>query len=225
MVHYFNSERGHQKQLFCALCIYDLRVLKKDIISNTAFTYFWFSKDASSRFRDFLGGRSPSLHTWDLSPIFNIQKRKKKIFLIKKASNIQLTCRQVHILIRFKAQQGTQNGSLPRFCLIRYFIYDSYHPRYVVTYYGMHTYYTWPHAATHEIFLLLVNLLLSHRASFSLLLYHFFYPHLCHALHVLLRYHGTRFHYREKLLLYYVIIILYTCSAIVLLRILHHYIF
>lgn len=112
MVHYFNSERGHQKQLFCALCIYDLRVLKKDIISNTAFTYFWFSKDASSRFRDFLGGRSPSLHTWDLSPIFNIQKRKKKIFLIKKASNIQLTCRQVHILIRFKAQQGTQNGSL-----------------------------------------------------------------------------------------------------------------
>lgn len=96
MAHNFGAERSHQKQLFCALHVYDLRFQKKDVTSSMTFTYFGFSKYVSSRFRGFLSGRSPSQHTWNPSSILNIKKRKRKILIkkgLKSSAHLQVsTC-------------------------------------------------------------------------------------------------------------------------------------
>lgn len=59
-----------------ALHVYNLGALNKDVISSMVFIHLWLSKCASSRSRDFLSGRSPSLPTWDLRYILNIEKPK-----------------------------------------------------------------------------------------------------------------------------------------------------
>lgn len=56
--------------------VYNLGALNKDVVSSMAFIRLWLSKCASSRARDFLSGRSPSLPTWDLRYILNIEKPK-----------------------------------------------------------------------------------------------------------------------------------------------------
>lgn len=59
-----------------ALHVYNLGALNNDVISSMVFIHLWLSQCASSRSRDFLSGRSPSLPTWDLRYILNIEKPK-----------------------------------------------------------------------------------------------------------------------------------------------------